>query len=197
MMSRVHESHVPQVGAPRLKSTPARRNFGPASTTRQLARATHCFLPGTANRVETYLTHRKQSTAYLSTRHSSRDANFREIFYSIARRACGAKYWLLASTSHESPVTNHTPLIGTRERLESPLSHRKQSTGYRSNRYSSHPAFRTGSFAPESLASRCRACRVSRTRCLPATRAADAIIKTLVAPQRVPLARLSDRRNWA
>jgi hypothetical protein len=95
------------------------------------------WLPDTADRVETHLTRRKQSTAYLSTRHSSRDANFHETFDSTTRRTCGAKYRLLTSTSHESPVTNHRPLTGTRERLESHVSHRKQSTACTSNQYSS------------------------------------------------------------
>jgi hypothetical protein len=45
----------------------------------------------------------------------------------------------LSFTSHESRVTNHAVLLDTPKRVETPVSRRKQSTGYPSTRDDSHP----------------------------------------------------------
>ncbi len=80
-------------------------------------------LPETAKRVETHVSHRKQTTTHASTRDSSRDE------FVLASTA-----WFASVQLRASSVEN---LIGTRERLEPRVSPRKQTIGCTSNRYSS------------------------------------------------------------
>jgi hypothetical protein len=107
----------------------------------------HRRLPETANRVETHLTHRKQSIRCRSTRDALRRLSVHQNAHSSARRSareiCAYPFNVgVVSTAHQLPLTAHWPLIGTPERLETCLSYRKESTADRSNRYSLHAAFR-------------------------------------------------------
>ncbi len=118
-------------------------------------------LPETAKRVETHLTHRKQSTGYRATRDTPRDTNVHRISGSAARRAAPVicAYPLnigVVSTAHQLPLTTHWPLIGTPERLETCLSRGKQSIGDHSNRYTSHHNVLPGKFATRAPARSCR-----------------------------------------
>jgi hypothetical protein len=84
-------------------------------------------LPETANRVESRVSHRKQTVAHHPTRDTSQDR-------------CRA-LMPFPSSSLQRPASSIRRLIGTRERLETHVSYRKQSVGYTSNRYTSRLAF--------------------------------------------------------
>jgi hypothetical protein len=58
----------------------------------------------------------------------------------LLRRFTRAKHSVLLPTSYESRFTNHAKLIGTPERLETRVNHRKQTIGIQSNRYRSRDA---------------------------------------------------------
>jgi hypothetical protein len=87
---------------------------------------THQPLPETANRVEIHVSHRKQTVAHASTRHSSHQS-FRAP--SLPRKHVGGP--------HHLPIT--AVLIDTRERLETGVSYRKQTIEHASARHSSRP----------------------------------------------------------
>ncbi len=80
-------------------------------------------LPETAKRVERRVSYRKQTIGYTSTR----DGSGRKFHAGFA-----------PVPSHSPLATRHSfSLTGTRERLELRVSHRKQTIGYTSNRYTS------------------------------------------------------------
>jgi hypothetical protein len=94
------------------------------------------------------------ATRSLGGRSLTSGVNQRAMARNLSRCPTRAKY--SPSTNHESPVTNHASLIGvpktlcvlgwligTLERLETRVSHRKQRIGTRSNRYSFHPGSMT------------------------------------------------------
>lgn len=84
-----------------------------------VALTAHRLLPETFNRVESHLTHRKQSIAYRATRDSSHRA-FASAFASDSSHVASSLRLRASSIQN---------LIGTPERLETPLSHTKQTTG--------------------------------------------------------------------
>ncbi len=109
----------------RAKAYPRVRHS--AVTTYYSPRATHRLLPETPNRVETHVSHRKQTIGYPSTRDSSR--------LEFAPFSTGnLEPW---SSNLQLLPSNFENLIGTRERLETRVSYRKQSTACTSNRYRS------------------------------------------------------------
>jgi hypothetical protein len=97
------------------------RPFAPArhkhSSSLQLLASNFWNLIGTPERLETRLSHRKQTTAYPSNRYTSRPP----VGHSALRP--GPVF-----TSHHSPVTTHAfaPLPETPNRVETPVSCRKQ-----------------------------------------------------------------------
>jgi hypothetical protein len=112
------------------------RHGRPAFTNHHSPVTTHHALPETAKRVEAHVNHRKQSAGYPSTRDSSRHElapYFRRL---SARRQ---RNFLPCTAPQTFPALGR--LIGTRERLETRVSLRKQTVGRPSNRYSSHHQF--------------------------------------------------------
>jgi hypothetical protein len=165
-------------------------------------------LPGTAERVATSVSHRKQTTGYLSTRHSSRrgvrpiteritraretpalperaasasrdhslvveapgfspakEQHRQTLYLSFTLRVAEGRCFTLTKealtrlpraiardakfppSKLEPPISNFQNLIGTRKRLETHVSRRKQTLGCTSNRYRSQLTFALNSDA--------------------------------------------------
>ena len=104
-------------------------------------------LPGTAKQVERHVSHRKQISRPCSTRDvprqvlapfPTRTPDSRSLLLlRLAQGPCFNRAAYLRSTNHDSRFTASRVLIGTRERLETRVSYRKQGSGCTSNRYSS------------------------------------------------------------
>lgn len=137
-------------GTPSSPGVGAHRRAAPRrllSASHNSRATTHALLPETLIRVETHVSHRKQTSRPCSTRDVPRHAlapfqtrtpgSRSLLLLRLAQGPCFNRAAYLPSTNHESPFMGSRVLIGTRERLEMRVSYRKQSSGCTSNRYSS------------------------------------------------------------
>jgi hypothetical protein len=108
------------------------RNPPDAPSSVQLRASSFQKLRGTANRVETPLTHREQTLAYRSTRHAPHPESVPFQSRAVAGRS-----------PLQSPASNlkHPEPNRYTRRLETRVSDRKQRIAYHSNRYSSRHSF--------------------------------------------------------
>jgi len=120
----------------------------PAVTTHQLLLTTHCSRGGTLNRPRAHVSHRKQTTGHMQGR------NFPVHFlFSIfgqnpialaLRRSTRRSLNSARRPSHSPRITRRLPFLpGTVTRVETHLSHRKQTPGHASTRnVPAHAIFR-------------------------------------------------------
>ncbi len=122
----------------RAKAYPRVRHS--AVTTHYPPRTAHPLLPETPNRVETHVSHRKQTAGCPSTRDSFHRPSAHQFFALPILAPHRNSSSVSDFRANLQPLTSNVHrLIGTGERLEPRVSHRKQSTACTSNRYSSHP----------------------------------------------------------
>lgn len=125
----------------------------------------HQILTGTRERLKTRATHRKQTTVTHSNRYESRRrSRFPLHCFTLMNEVfTRANQPPRLSTNHHSPVTTQQPLPDTVSRVETHLSHRKQTMATGSTRHSARGTLLRVPFAVRAsslqlLASRTLAC---------------------------------------